>query len=68
MSGFNCEALLLLCLSVCGRFHLGESGAVEAEREELLLLLAGLQVPTLQHLDRLEHQRPAPSGLLHCSS
>ena len=32
MSGFNRKALLHLCLSVCDRFHLGESGAVEAER------------------------------------
>ena len=62
MSGFNRKALVLLSLPVCGRFHLGESGAVEAEREELLLPLAGLHVPTPQHLDRLAHWSQAPGN------
>lgn len=29
VSGFHCQALLLLCLSVCGRFHLGKLGPSE---------------------------------------
>lgn len=67
VSGLNCEAVLLSYLTVCGRVHLGKSGPSES-RERGAPAALGWCVCLCpshgQHLDRVEHPRLVPLGLL----